>query len=75
MQALGQTISLPAGQFSTLTFLDTGVNGPQPGQTFTVNYTDGSSDTFTRDLSNWLGPQGYGGETIATVAFVDLATD
>ncbi len=65
VQAAGQTVSLPAGQFSVLSFLGTGVNGPQPGQTFTVNYTDGSSDTFTQDLSDWLNPQGHGGESIA----------
>ncbi len=65
VQAAGQTISLPAGQFSVLSFLGTGINGPQPGQTFTVNYADGSSDTFTQDLSDWQNPQGYGGESIA----------
>jgi beta-glucanase (GH16 family) len=67
VQAAGQTISLPAGQFSVLSFVGTGVNGPQPGQTFIVNYTDGSSDTFTQDLSDWLSPQGYAGEAIAAV--------
>jgi hypothetical protein len=67
VQAAGQTISLPAGQFSALSFLGTGVNGPQPGQTFVVNYTDGTSDTFTVDLSDWLSPQGYGGEYIAAI--------
>ena len=65
VQAAGQAIGLPAGQFSVLSFLGTGVNGPQPGQTFVVNYADGSSDTFTQDLSDWLDPQGYGGESVA----------
>jgi beta-glucanase (GH16 family) len=65
VEAAGQTLSLPAGQFSVLSFLGTGVNGPQPGQTFVVNYTDGSSDTFTVDMSDWLNPQGYTGETVA----------
>jgi hypothetical protein len=65
VQATGQTIGLPPGRFSGLSFLGTGVNGPQPGQTFVVNYTDGSSDTFTQDLSDWLNPQGYAGEAIA----------
>jgi hypothetical protein len=65
VQAGGQTINLPAGRFSVLSFLGTGVNGPQPGQTFVVNYTDGTSDTFTVDMSDWLSPQGYAGETVA----------
>jgi len=74
VQAAGQTIALPAGQFSTLTFLGTGVNGPQLGQTFTVNYNDGTSDTFTVSLSDWQNPQGYTGESIAaTLGYFDAA--
>jgi beta-glucanase (GH16 family) len=74
VQAAGQAIALPAGQFSTLTFVGTGVNGPQPGQTFTVNYADGSSDTFTQDLSDWQNPQGYAGESVvASLAYLDAA--
>jgi hypothetical protein len=65
VSALGQTIALPPGQYSTLAFLGTGVNGNQADQTFTVNYTDGSSDTFTQSLSDWGRPQNYPGETIA----------
>lgn len=67
IQAAGQTVSLPAGPFSVLSFLGTGVNGPQPGQTFVVNYADGTSDTFTQDLSDWLDPQAYAGESVAAV--------
>jgi beta-glucanase (GH16 family) len=67
VRAAGQTISVPAGQFSVLSFLGTGVNGPQPGQTFVVNYADGSSDTFTQDMSDWLTPQGFAGEAVAAV--------
>jgi hypothetical protein len=65
VQAVGQTIGLPAGQFSGLTFLGTAVNGPQQAQTFIVIYTDGTSDTFTQDLSDWQNPQGYTGESMA----------
>jgi beta-glucanase (GH16 family) len=74
VQVASQTISLPAGQFSVLSFLGAGVNGPQPGQTFIVNYTDGSSDTFTQDMSDWLNPQGYAGEAAAAVlSYYDYA--
>jgi hypothetical protein len=60
-----RTITLPAGNFSTLSLLATAVNGNQTGQTFTVNYTDGTHSTFTQSLSDWFTPQGYGGESKA----------
>ena len=57
------TIALPAGSYTTLSLLGTGVNGNQPNQTFTVNYSDGSSTSFTQSLSDWFTPQNYAGET------------
>ncbi len=59
------TIPLPAGQFSTLKMLATGVNGNQTAQTFTVSYTDGTTAAFTQNLSDWCAPQAYSGETQA----------
>jgi alpha-mannosidase len=56
------TIPLPAGQYSTLKLLATGVNGSQTSQKFTVTYTDGSTSTFVQSLSDWCTPQGYAGE-------------
>jgi regulation of enolase protein 1 (concanavalin A-like superfamily) len=74
VQAQGQTVALPAGQASALTFLGTAVNGSQPNQTFTINYTDGTSDTFTVSLSDWLSPQGYTGEEVAAaMGYYDAA--
>jgi hypothetical protein len=64
VQASGQTIALPAGQFAALSFLAAAVNGNQPDQTFTVTYTDGTTQTFTQSLSGWAFPQGYPGESI-----------
>jgi hypothetical protein len=55
----GQTISLPAGQFSTLMLFATGLQGNQPSQTFTVTYTDGTSTKFVQSLSDWFTPQKY----------------
>jgi alpha-mannosidase len=75
VQAAGQAVGLPAGRFSVLSLLGTGVNGPQPGQTFVVHYTDGSSDTFTVGMSDWLSPQGYGGEAVAAVLGYSNAPD
>ena len=57
------TLALPAGSYTTLSLLGTGVNGNQPNQTFTVNYSDGSSTSFTQSLSDWFTPQNYAGET------------
>jgi len=58
-----ETISLPAGNYTQLNMLATGVGGVQNSQTFIVNYTDGTSQTFTQSLSDWVNPQGFAGET------------
>lgn len=63
--AQGQTInSVQAGQYSTLTLFATAVNsGDQTNQKFTVNYSTGPSQTFTRSFTNWLVlPGGYSDE-------------
>jgi hypothetical protein len=65
VSAAGQTIALPAGNFSTLAFLGTATHGNQVNQTFVVNYADGTSVTFTQSLSDWIHPQSYVGESIA----------
>ena len=71
----GDSAPLPAGQFTTLKILATGVNGNQPSQTFTVTYTDGSKSTFTQSLSDWFKPAGFAGETNAvTMAWRDNST-
>jgi subtilase family serine protease len=68
----GKTIALPAGQYSTINLLATGVNGNQPGQVFKVTYTDGTTALFTQSLSDWFTPQHYSGETTAlTMAYRD----
>jgi hypothetical protein len=65
VRAAGQTINLPAGNYSTLSFLATGVNGNQLNQTFTVTYTDGTTQTFTQSLSDWFTPENFSGESRA----------
>jgi hypothetical protein len=59
------TITLPAGGFSKLYMLATGVSGNQANQTFIVTYTDGTTSTFTQSLSDWFTPQNYAGESKA----------
>ena len=58
----GQTVVLPAGQFSSLMLMATGVEGNQASQTLTVNYTDGTSSQFSQSFSDWFTPQKFHGE-------------
>jgi subtilase family serine protease len=59
------TIPLPSGHYSTITLLASGVNGNQTAQTFVVTYTDGTTSTFTQNLSDWCTPQTNPGESRA----------
>ena len=59
------TIALPAVNGSALNLLATAVNGNQPNQTFVVNYTDGTSSSFTQSVSDWYTPTNYPGESQA----------
>jgi hypothetical protein len=71
----GKTVSLPAGQFSTLKLLATAVNGNQAAQSFTVTYTDGTTSSFKQSLSDWFTPQSYTGESKAmSMAYRDTST-
>ncbi len=65
IQATGQTIGLPNDSYSKVDLLATAVNANQPDQTFTVNYTDGTSKSFTQSISDWTTPQKYPGESVA----------
>ena len=59
------TVPLPAGQFATLGILGTAFNGNAPGNIFTVNYSDGTSDPILQPSSDWFTPQNFPGEVIA----------
>jgi hypothetical protein len=62
------TVTLPSGIFNTLEILATGVNGNQTSQVFTVEYTDGSTTTFTQSLSDWGSQTApYSNETVVKV--------
>jgi hypothetical protein len=63
----GQTIALPPGQFASLQLLGTGYNGNQSAQTITVNYTDGTTSTFTQSFSDWFSPSHNNNESFAVV--------
>jgi hypothetical protein len=67
-----KVVPLPAGQFSSLKMLATGVNGRQSSQTLVVTYTDGTQSTFTQSFSDWGKPQNLSGESKAvTMAYRD----
>jgi Pro-kumamolisin, activation domain len=75
----GQSITLPAGQFTTLQLLATSFNGPVLSQTIIVTYTDTTTSTFTQGFSDWCGcstnPGGQAGESFAVVMpYRDLST-
>ncbi len=63
VSSTGQSLTLPAGQFSTLMLLATAVQGNQASQTFTVTYTDGTSSKLTQSFSDWFTPQKYSHES------------
>jgi len=58
---------LPAGKYSTLVLVGTGVEGNQPSQTLTVTYTDGTSSQVAQNFSDWFTPQKYPREYEAVV--------
>jgi hypothetical protein len=58
----GQTILLPAGKFSALMLLGTGIQGSQASQTLTVHYTDGTSAKLVQSFSDWFTPQKFSHE-------------
>lgn len=62
----GQTITLPAGNFTSLQILGTAVDGSQSGQTLTVTYTDNSTTVLSQSFSDWVFPQNYPGESVVT---------
>ena len=64
VQAKGQTISLPQGDYGWLYLAGAAANGSRPNQQITLTFTDGSTDTWTQSFSDWCGPQNYAGETI-----------
>ena len=75
VSAVGQTIALPQNHYASLSFLGTAVYGNQLNQTFVVHYTDGTTQTFNQNISDWYVPQGYAGEANAlTVPYIDYAS-
>jgi hypothetical protein len=64
MQADGQTIDLPSGEFSTLLMIGAAASQPDPdspsipgeallNQVLTLKFTDGSTTTWTQTFTDW----------------------
>jgi subtilase family serine protease len=60
----GQTLTLPAGSYTSLQLLGTAVDGSQSAQSFIITYTDGSTTTNLQSFSDWAYPQDYPGESV-----------
>jgi hypothetical protein len=74
VQCTGQTITLPAGQFTGLLVLGAAVNASQPNQIFQINYADGTSTLVTQSISLWTATQNYAGESVAiNTAYTDTS--
>src|SRR3984885_5128562 len=66
------TIALPQGNFAEMTLLGAATATGQTNQCFTANYTDGTSSTGCWNMSSWLQPAGYSGETtVQTTPYVN----
>jgi alpha-mannosidase len=70
-----KTVALPAGKFSSLDLIATGVEGGQDAQVFTIVYADGTTTSITQSLSDWYESSGFQGESEAVVVPYRLVGD
>jgi hypothetical protein len=61
--AAGQEIAVKQGAFGSINLAGAAVYyGAQPNVAFTLNYTDGTTATWTQSVSDWTNPQNFPGE-------------
>ncbi len=60
----GQSVAL-SGQHKSLWLLAGAAEGSQNGQEVVVTYTDGSTDKFVQNFSDWFEPESFPGEVRA----------
>jgi hypothetical protein len=65
ISARGNTVGLPSGNYASLWLLATAVDGGQKAQEITINYADGSKETFLQNISDWFQPLNAPGESRA----------
>ena len=72
--ASNSTISLPAGQYKSLSLLGSAGFQAEVDQPFVITYTDGTSTHASLNLSSWKSAQHFAGETtVAQTTEADLA--
>ncbi len=62
-----QTIYMPSGTYTNLQLIGAGFNGTQSNQYITVNFTDGTTATWTQTFSDWASapsPGSVSGEAV-----------
>ena len=64
VQAQGQSIALPSGDFGWLYLAAAAANGSQENQQFTLHFSDGSQETWTQSLSDWCDYESFEGQTV-----------
>ena len=67
VQADGQTVYMPTGDYTHVQLIGAAANGTQSDQTITVNFTDGTSATWTQTFSDWAStpaPGSVAGEVV-----------
>ncbi len=62
---LGQTLTVPTGNYSSLQLLADAARGGLGNQVFTITYTDGTTQTFTQSISDWASNGTNPGESVA----------
>lgn len=65
ISAKGNTIPLKPGNYGSLWLLATAVEGGQKAQEITIDYVDGTRDTFLQNISDWYQPLNAPGESRA----------
>jgi hypothetical protein len=60
------TVALPQGTFTSMTLIGAATTPGQTNQTFTLNFTDGTSGSGQLNMSSWTAPAGYSDETIVS---------
>ena len=62
--AAGQEIAVKQGNYGSINLAGAAVYyGAQPNQSIRLNFTDGTSATWTQSFSDWAKPQQFDGET------------
>ena len=68
--AKGQTIPVPQGDYDSVNLAGASVYyGAQPNLTFTLNYTDGTTGTWTQSISDWANPLNFPGEQSLALSY------